>query len=55
MSSKTVEDKQVLVRLPATLVKSLDREAKKQQRPRSAVIRLRLAHSIKVAPDGVQV
>lgn len=49
-----VEDKQVLVRIPSTVLKVLDKEAKKQQRPRAAVIRLRLAHSIKTAPDGVQ-
>lgn len=49
-----VEDKQVLIRLPATMVKTLDREAKRQQRPRAAVIRLRLAESLKRVPEGVQ-
>ena len=44
---KTTEDKQVLVRIPEKLLKRLNTEAKRQQRPRAAEIRLRLADSFK--------
>lgn len=44
---KDGEDKQVLVRMPNALLKRLDAEARKAQRPRAAEIRLRLAASFK--------
>lgn len=47
-----IEDKQVLVRLPVTLVKRLDGEAKKQDRTRAAEIRIRLADSLKSKRSG---
>lgn len=52
---KKTDDKQVLIRLPVPLVKRLDAAAKKQQRSRTAEIRIRLAESLAARKAGATV